>query len=121
MDELKILNWQGLLVDDNGLTFTLSEPTKLEYDDEYYDPEDCPALDMLTNEPATMTCDTVYINPDLWEMLLGTYHFQKYAVYWATFHRKDLVYRMTRTKKKRIRKKYLSRIISAYRNALEGL
>lgn len=120
MDELKILNWQGLFVDDGGWTFTLGEPMKLEYAEEYYEPEDCPALDMLTNEPATITCDTAYINADLWEFLIGPHYFLKGAQSWAALNCKDLFHRMTHTKRKRIRKKYRDRILEAYKNAIGG-
>lgn len=121
MDELKILNWQGLFVDDSGRTFTLGEPIELDYAEEYYEFYDCPEINKLTiNEPVTMAGEIAFFNSYELEKIIGPSWFCDFAIRWAYFNHKDLLCRMRNTKRKRIRKKYCSRIIKAYRNYLEG-
>lgn len=121
MGEREFTNYQGLIVDDGGRTFTLSEPVELEYSEEYYELYDCPEINKLTiNEPVTMAGEIAFFNSYELEKIIGPSWFWDFAIRWAYFNHKDLLYRMRNTKRKRIRKKYRSRIIKAYRNYLEG-
>lgn len=121
MGEHEFLSGRGLIVDDGGQTFALSEVTNTDYADGYYDLVDVPEINTLTmNEPATIAGEITFFNSYEYEKLIGPRWFREFATRWAGFDRKDLSYRMRNAKRKRIRKKYLSRIIEAYRNHLEG-
>lgn len=102
--------------DDHHILF--SEPMDIEYDEEYYEPGDEPVIKMITNETATLSLGTVCINPDVFEAMIGTTHFIRGAVVWASHYRGDLFHYACFSKKTRTRKKYIMRILAAYRAVL---